>query len=229
MRILAISDLHNDLENVLRFLDKIEKLNVDVIVCAGDILNAYPPKGIKNEEIASIFIEEIFLLKKPLFVVPGNFDKDIIDFLERKKVNLHGKGKTIGDFGFYGYGGAKTPFNTPLEPDEGEIKLGLYKGFISVKDAKYKIQVTHIPPLNTACDLISNGLHVGSSSVREFIEEYKPLVAICGHIQESKGIDYLRNTVIVNCGRFPEGYAGLIEVKDGKVNASIINLNFLDG
>ncbi|MCS7123616.1 MAG: metallophosphoesterase [Candidatus Aenigmarchaeota archaeon] len=227
VRILAISDLHNDLENVLRFLDIIRKLTVDVIVCAGDILDASSPKGISNREIGLLFIEEMLLLNKPFFVVPGNFDKDILDILEEKKVSLHGKGKIINNIGFYGYGGAKTPFNTPLEPDEGEIKIGLYKGFISVKDAKYKVQVTHIPPLNTSCDLIFSGLHVGSKSVREFIEEYQPTLAICAHVQEGRGIDYLKNTVIVNCGRFAEGYVGLIEIKDDKVKPEIINLNFV--
>jgi len=225
MRILAISDIHTDLENTLRFLDNMEKLNPDVIVFAGEILDSILPKGVTAEEIALIFIEQLSLLKKPLLFVPGNFDKDIIPILEEKKVSLHGRGRIINDVGFYGYGGAKTPFRTPLEPDEGELKLGLYKGFIDVKDSKYKVQVTHVPPLNTTCDLIFSGLHVGSKAVREFIEENKPIVAICGHIQEGRGIDYIGNTLIVNPGRFAEGYVGLIDIKEGKAQAKILNLN----
>ena len=225
MRILAISDLHNDTENVLKFLDKIEEINPDVIVCAGDILDATLPKGFSAEEIALIIIEEFSLLKKPFLAVPGNFDKDIINILDSKKVSIHGKGRIINDYGFFGYGGAKTPFNTPLEPDEGELKLGLYKAFINIKDTKYKIQVTHAPPINTSCDLLYSGLHVGSKVVREFIEEVKPNVAICGHIQEARSVDYIGNTIVVNPGRFPEGYVGLIEEKDGKLKAEILNLN----
>lgn len=225
MKILGISDVHNDLENTFRYIDVIEKLNVDVIVFCGDILDSTLPKGFRAIDIAALFIEQLSLLKKPILVVPGNFDKEILEFINEKKISLHGRGIIINDVGFFGYGGAKTPFNTSLEPEEGELKLGLYKSYMNVKDAKYKVQVTHAPPFNTSVDLLYTGFHVGSKAIREFIEEVKPNVAFCGHIQEAKGIDYIENTTVINCGRFSEGYCGLVEIKEGKVFPKIINLN----
>jgi len=41
-------------------------------------------------------------------------------------------------------------------------------------------------------------LHVGSESVRKIIEEYQPILCACGHIHESRCIDKIGETIIVN-------------------------------
>ena len=225
MNIIVISDIHGDLENIPTYLDKISKLKFDVIICPGDFTDVNVPKGFKQEDIARIFVEELKTLKKPFLAVPGNMDtKEIVEMFEKEKVSIHGKGKIIGDFGFYGFGGAKTPFETNIEPSEEEIKLGLEKGWKDVEKAKYKIQVTHNPPKNTRVDMLLNGVHVGSDVVKEFIETHNPIVAISAHIHEARGIDKLKNTFLLNSGRFPEGYFGLINIQNGLVNGKVISL-----
>ena len=42
--------------------------------------------------------------------------------------------------------------------------------------------------------------HVGSKSVRKFIEKYQPLIGLHGHIHESFASDKIGNTVVVNPG-----------------------------
>jgi len=227
MRILVIADIHNDIENLLSLLDKAEKISpYDLVIAIGDFTDVNLPKGFTTKDIGKIILEILKSKKVPILATPGNFDRDLIEVFKNEDVLIHGNGKTIGDVGFYGYGGAKTPFNTPLEPSEDEIYQGLKRGWEEVKSAKVKIQITHVPPLQTKLDLISSGLHVGSEAVRKFIEEKQPHAAVCAHIHEARGIDRIGNTQIINPGRFPEGYAGLIEIdeKTGNVKIRMLEL-----
>ena len=225
MNIVVISDIHNDIENLFNYFDKIKELNVDAVICPGDFTDANTPRGFTQEDVARLIIKELKLLGKPIFAIPGNVDtKDMIKVFDDEGVSIHGKGKLIGDYGFYGYGGAQTPFETNIEPTEEELKLGLKNAWNEVKNAKYKVQVTHNPPAGTRVDMIQSGLHVGSKVVRESIESYEPIVAISAHIHEARGTDAIKNTFVINSGRFPEGYFGFINIVNGKVNGKVLNL-----
>ena len=224
MDIAVVSCIHGDLENLMKFLDKITLLNIDVILCPGDFTDFSIPKGFSRTDICKIILEELKALGKPILTVPGSWDGDLIEFLKKESVSIHAKGKIIDDIGFFGYGGAKTPFNTPFEPSEGEIEIGLEKGFSEVKKAKIKVQVTHAPPNRTKLDMIVSGAHVGSTAVRTFIEKNHPDVAVSAHIHESRGVDEIGGTKIINAGRFPEGYVGLISINDSEITTKVTSL-----
>lgn len=224
MKILVVSDVHNDVENIMPYLEKAESLKVDVVVCPGDFTDYTLPKGFTRIEMAKLILEELKSLGKPIITVPGNQDKEAIPLLESEGVSVHGIGKVIDGVGFYGFGGAKTPFDTSFEPDEKEIEVGLKKAYEGIKDVKVKIQVTHNPPVNTKLDIIPSGAHVGSAVVRKFIEDKQPAAAIAAHVHESRNIDGIGNCKIINSGRFPEGYCGLIEVTGGIATAKIVSL-----
>jgi uncharacterized protein len=224
VKILAISCFHGDIENLLNFTDRLSTMDIDIIVCPGDFTDNYLPKGFTRAGLAEIILEELKILRKPIVVVPGSWDGEIIDFLDKVCVSVHGKGKELSGIGFYGFGGARTPFNTPFEPSEEELERGLERAFNDVKKSKLLVQVTHAPPARTCVDVIATGAHVGSEVVRRFIEEKQPEVAICSHIHEGRGIDGIRKTKIVNSGRFPEGHCGLINLENENVSAKMINL-----
>lgn len=223
MNILAIGCIHNDVENLMTYSDKIALLDFDVIVCPGDFADL-PPKGFTVVDIGKLVVEELKMFKKPVLAVPGSWDKDLIGFLEKEKISLHGKGVVVEGVGFYGFGGAKTPFGLPFEPSEDEIKFGLECGFEKIKNCGVKVQVTHAPPAGTRLDLISSGAHVGSEAVRGFIEEHSPQVAICSHIHEGRGVDSIGATKIINTGRYPEGHCGFVTIDKNNVTAKLINL-----
>jgi len=223
MNILVIEDIHNDIENLSNYADKIAMLDFDVIVCPGDFTDI-PPRGFTPIDITKIILEEFKTFGKPILAVPGNLDGSIIDFLSKERVSIHGAGRIIDGVGFYGFGGAKTPFSTSFEPTEEEIEEGLKKGFEEVKNAELKVQVTHSPPLGTKLDVVYTGAHVGSSAVRNFIEKNKPIAAICAHIHEAKGTDEINGTKVINAGRFPEGYCGLISIKNKQASVNVVNL-----
>ena len=222
--IAVISCIHGDIDNLMKFLDKISLLNIDVVVCPGDFTDFAIPKGFSRLDIASIILEELKGLGKPVLAVPGSWDGELIDFLKKEKVSIHADGKVVDGIGFYGYGGAKTPFNTPFEPSEGEIELGLAKSYGEVKKSNAKIQVTHAPPSGTKLDLLVSGAHVGSDAVRRFIENHQPNVAVSAHIHESRGVDEIGKTKIINSGRFPEGYVGLIDINDSRITTKVSSL-----
>jgi hypothetical protein len=225
MDIVVISDIHGDVENLLTYLDKIKGLNSDLIICPGDFTDVNTPKGFTQEDIAKLIIGELKSLRIPVLAVPGNVDpKNIIELLEKEGVSLHGHGKIIGEYGFYGYGGAKTPFETSIEPSEEELKAGLLAAYKDVEGTKFKIQITHSPPNGTVLDMVRSGIHVGSNIVRSFIENYKPILAISAHIHEARGLDKIDNTILINSGRFPEGYVGLINIKNEKVEARVSSI-----
>jgi Icc-related predicted phosphoesterase len=224
MNVLAICDLHNDIENMLTYLDKLSKLDFDAIVAPGDFIDNILPRGMTQADIAELIIEELSSLGKPVLAVPGNMDKSILEILEKHDMSIHGKGKIVKGVGFYGMGGAATPFGTPLEPTEAELQKGLETGLQMVKDCEMKVQVTHNPPAGTKLDTISSGAHVGSLVVRKFIENVKPNAAVSAHIHEARGVDQIGSTTIVNPGRFPEGYCGIISIEKSQTFAKIINL-----
>jgi len=141
MDLLVIGDHHGDIENNLTYIDKLKEFRFDVVLYIGDFTDISPPKGFEQKDITKILIEELKMFKKPIFSVPGNNDTwDVVDLMEKEGVNVHGKGIKHNDYGFYGMGGAKTPFKTNIEPTEEETKKGLEDGFKDVTDTKYKIQ-----------------------------------------------------------------------------------------
>jgi Icc-related predicted phosphoesterase len=224
MNVLAIADMHNDIENMLIFLDKVALLDFDVIVAPGDFTDNNVPRGMAKADIAVLLLEELSSLHKPILAVPGNLDKEVLPIFEERGINLHGSGKIIKDVGFYGMGGAATPFGTSLEPSEEELQRGLEAGYEMVKDCPIKVQVTHNPPAGTKLDMISSGAHVGSNVIRGFIEKNRPAAAVSAHIHEARGVDTLESTRLINPGRFPEGYCGLISIAKDGTTARIINL-----
>lgn len=225
MDIVVVSDIHGDVENLLTYLDKIKELKFDVVVCPGDFTDVNTPKGFTQEDIAKLIIRELKSLKARVLAVPGNVDpKNIIKIFENEGVSIHDQGKVVKGFGFFGYGGAKTPFETNIEPTEEELKLGLQNAYKDVEKAKYKILVTHAPPHGTKIDVILSGIHVGSNAVKSFIENHRPILAISAHIHEARGTDKLKDTFLINSGRFPEGYFGLVNIDDGTVNSKILNI-----
>jgi len=224
MNILIVGDIHNDVENLMKYMDKITLFDFDVVIAVGDFTDYNVPRGFSKVDIGKLIIEELNALNKPILATPGNFDKELLSFFEEKKILLHGNGRIVKGVGFYGFGGAKTPFNTPFEPSEVETGNGLVKGYNEIKDCKMKVQVTHMPPINTKVDIVYTGAHVGSEVVRKFIEKYQPNIAICAHIHEAKGTDEIGKSKIINAGRFPEGYCGLVTVEKDKTEAKIINL-----
>jgi len=63
-------------------------------------------------------------------------------------------------------------------------------------------------------DLAFNGQHVGSRSIRFFIEKFHPMICFSGHIHEARGIDSIAGTKVVNPGPFREGGYAYVRISE---------------
>lgn len=203
MKIIAFGDIHEHTENISRIKGL---ANADCVIITGDITN-YDGKN-----KAKTILDLIYTYNSRIYAQAGNLDQqEVNDYLDELGINLHANGFIRQNTGIFGVGGSNpTPFNTPLEFSESRIEQFLQKGYEKIKHLPVKIMVAHAPPINTKVDIVGNAVHVGSVSVRKFIETFQPQVCLTGHIHESVGTDTIGNTIILNPGMLKDG--GYLEV-----------------
>ncbi len=206
MKILAFADIHGASEKVEQILK--QESDFDAIIIGGDLTTN---GTVKQAEVA---LRRFMRFGKPLFAVAGNMDRPETDeAFEKIGVSVNGRGMMLDQVGIFGVSAAPpTPFHTPYEITEDEIALRSHSGWKDIQSAKTTIFVPHAPPFNTGVDTVPGGNHVGSTSVRRFIELHQPSVVVCGHIHEARGIDTLGNSTIVNCGPASRGFYSVITV-----------------
>ena len=61
------------------------------------------------------------------------------------------------------------------------------------------------------CDRLRTGEHVGSEAIRRFVERAQPDLVLCGHIHESRGVDEIGRSRIVNPGPAAAGHFVVVE------------------
>ena len=208
MRIIAFSDIHGSYDRLEEILQT--ESPCDAVIIAGDLTT----HGTTAE--ASSAIQRLRSFGKPVLAVAGNMDLPAFDSAyELMGVNINAKGIVVGEMGFFGVSGSPfTPMNTPYEISEEEITRRASIGWQDLGAARWKIFVPHAPPKGTSLDKIFIGKHVGSLAVREFVDVHQPDVLVCGHIHESRGIDALGKTQMVNCGSAAHGYYAVIEIAE---------------
>ncbi|MEK6835241.1 MAG: metallophosphoesterase [Nanoarchaeota archaeon] len=185
MKILAFSDIHNDIIHLKEAYRKFKEEKPEIVICAGDIFEFwnFSPK-IKD-------LLEKFDTK--LLLIHGNHEdlKLINKLCNENIINLHNKIFNVKNFTFFGYGGGGfSQEDKKLENDINKIKNRLNNW----------VFITHAPPFNTNLDLVYDH-HVGSKSIRKIIEKFDPLLNICGHLHENFYIkDKINKTEIINPG-----------------------------
>ena len=189
-RLLIFSDLHNDAKALQRLMN----IEADYYFAAGDLVSWQ--RGL--DEMGEIMKRRA----GRVYVMPGNHEteQDIAEFCKRYRfVNFHDAKMEIGDVHVAGLGySGPTPFNTPGEYSEAELASRLEK-FAGLKPL---ILICHAPPLNSSLDRVHEGLHAGSSAVREFIEKHQPRDFLCGHIHEAEGVvERIGATRAMNVGK----------------------------
>lgn len=209
MKVLLVTDIHGDTEKLEKIVEREE---VDAVLCAGDLSdsNEFEDYEAQLSEVLDVFEQQGLMTK----AVPGNMDpeEECVSQLIQRRMNIHKKIASFEEFDAVGFGGGQTPFGTPFEPEGEEIKTAISTLYDRMK-ADRKIAVIHQPPAATSLDVV-DGDHVGSKEVRELIDQKDFDLVLTGHIHESKGIDEVGGTIVVNPGPVMEGYYGLAEVKD---------------
>ena len=223
MRILIISDGHGNLEMLDKLDDEFKK--ADLVLFGGDFAK------FGEVETGLPFFNKLREKHEKIFAVLGNCDEEsFIDNLENADISVVNSLVYSDGLVFIGSsGGSKFTGTTPFERDEEDLVFDLHLAQESQQHWENLVAIMHNPPKDTECDKISNGVHVGSSLLREWIEEVKPILVVTGHIHESRGIDKIGESVVVNPGALCEGNYAVAQVsqKDGKfqVQAELLSLN----
>jgi len=203
MKILALTDIHGRYDAASRI---ITSESPDVVVIGGDLTTLGTMK--EAADALTIFSKHC----RNIVCVAGNMDlPEHDDMFFRMGYSINGRGRTIDGVGFFGVSAAPySTLKTPYEISEERILALARSGHADVAGAESKIFVPHAPPYGSRLDIIHSGIHVGSTAVREFIEDHKPDMTVCGHIHEGRGTDEIDGARVVNCGQASLGHYAII-------------------
>lgn len=177
-----------------------------------------------------------------LFVIPGNDDPWSIDsvlrgcseinFIDRRAVTVTPGIQVVG-LGC----STHTPWNTPREFTEEQIKSALSTVLANRTADQSLIFDIHIPPYGSGIDVCPELNEdkqvrmgpggpmlqpVGSHAVRAAIKEYEPVLGLFGHVHESRGFTTIGKTLCVNPGSsYSEGrlLGALVTFENGRVRS----------
>lgn len=153
------------------------------------------------------------------FVMPGNDDPPGVDAAIERATRVEACDERIVDLGDYsmislGYSNI-TPFDSPRELEEDELYRRVEGLAAQVEDVRHCIFNLHVPPYDSLLDSAPqldaelrvvatagqpNMIPVGSTAVRELIERFQPVVALHGHVHESRGAARIGRTLCINPG-----------------------------
>ncbi len=207
MKFLVISDMHGN-SDMLEKLDEQFK-QADAVLFAGDFCRfQHPETGLPA-------LETLCKKHDTVFAVIGNCDEpSFLQEIEKKDISVEGSLVSHEGLVFAGSGGgSKFSGDTPNEREDAELAGDLQ--IVSEQGEQQwnnLIIIIHNPPKDTKCDIVGNGIHVGSPLLRNFIDSYQPLAAITGHIHESTGIDTVGKTTVINPGPLCEGKYAWLEI-----------------
>ncbi len=202
MIIIGVSDIHCSYGYSSKLVLKAIQLNADLILVAGDIECEHP-------------LEEIISSGIRTYCVTGNLDDIYIyRILKNYEVRIEGSIEVFN--GYYIAGIGAIGFSTNLSKVK---ELITDKGI----DPRKLIILSHYPPYGFN-DTTYSGLHAGNIELRNFIEEYEPLLFLHGHIHEARGVSRYKNTLIVNPGPLMHGYYSVIKLNGDNVEARLERL-----
>lgn len=178
-----------------------------------------------------------------VYCCPGNDDMDEVDdvvrasrsvvLAEGQVTPLDGVHEMIAS----GWSN-RTPWETHREEDEDQLKAR-YEAMISrLKDPRNAVFNIHVPPYKSTLDeapeldkdlrpkMAGQALKpVGSTAVRQVIEDHKPLVSLHGHIHEGRGATRIGKTLCINPGSMYEQgtlLGALVVLGKGKIENYVL-------
>jgi len=219
LNLLALSDIHGETRLVDRLADRLSE--ADVVLLAGDITNF----GGRDEMCRILDVFEGYT--RCILAVHGNCDLPAAEEeLVRRGLSVDGRRKHIKGVCFTGIGGSLPCIGrTPSEMEESVFTDILDVYAPEEGEGSPLVFLSHQPPYGTKIDRISReDRHGGSRAIRRFIEERGPVLAVSGHVHESRGLDKVNQTVVVNPGPFRSGNYAVVEIQGGTVDAKLYHI-----
>ncbi len=178
-----------------------------------------------------------------VYVMPGNDDEfGIEEVMASSEVVVNPEGRMVeiagGELEMISLGWANpTPWNSPRECPDDELGERIAKMVPQLTGSKPALFNLHVPPHASGLDWaprltddlrpVQTGgelqmVPVGSTSVDAALREWQPMLALHGHIHESRGAARIGDTLSLNPGsRYGEGVldGALITIARGKVKS----------
>ncbi len=206
MRIYAVADIHGRLDRFSMIQEKISTHSPDVLVVAGDITNYLRPYPV---------IERLNAMPIPVLAVRGNSDLAVVESLFDTFDNitsLNLKEISLNGVHFTGISGTiPVPFRTRFRLREKQVE-----NKISQLLSPLSVLVAHPPPWGVL-DRVLKKFHAGCHSLNNIVLRKQPRIVLCGHIHEDSGVDYIKQTLVVNCSIGKSGAGALIELGENDV------------
>ena len=182
--------------------------------------------GIADEKLAATSTEAWLIPGNddPWFIDPPLRDSERLGFCDGEVVSCRGHEMVSLSYS------NRTPWDSPRELDEDELYSTVNALVERMEDPSRAIFNLHVPPYNSNLDTATEldetlrpvmqagqpvPKAVGSTAVRQLIEEHQPLLALHGHIHESRGVVKLGRTTAVNSGS---------EYNSGQLHGALIRL-----
>ena len=205
---------------------------------AKDVANELFPAAVRQvlTDWATLAEERLAGWHIPAYVMLGNDDyPDLAEALLPGQHMLNAEDKIVelpGGFEMISLGYSNpTPWNSPRELDEDDLRDRINAMAERLERPERAIFNLHCPPHGTHLDqaaqlddefrpVVKAGqvsmIPVGSTAVREVIEQYQPVVGLHGHVHESPGAQRLGRTLTLNPGS---------EYGDGVLRGLLLNLD----
>ncbi len=212
---VVLGDIHDDI-SLFGHIPELQ--DADGVIITGDMTLT---GGVKQAERVLFAAQEVH---PHVLAQIGNMDRaEVTDWLQDLGCNLHTEVRELApNVAVLGIGASTfTPFGTPSEYPESRFAEWLEASWQKARKWRKQVLISHNPPKDTLCDVIGDGVHVGSTAVREFIEENQPEICICGHIHEARAIDRIGRTVVINPGNFSAGGYVLLRLNDGELSVEL--------
>lgn len=198
VRLLHISDVHCSYSQVQRLAEKLAASGFYAILISGDI------------ECPDLVLEPLIRSGTRIYAVPGNMDDVYVkDYLSSRGINVDGRLIDLDGFVLAGIGG--------IDP-YGSLRKVVSE--LGGRPRSKLIVLSHHPPFGTKVDRAFRSVHAGLRELRRFVEEYEPVLVLCGHIHESRGSDVVGRTVVVNPGPLAKGFYATVSLPELKVELS---------
>ena len=189
MKLFVFVDLHGNKASLKKIIARSKKKDIEAVICAGD----FTIFSSSQKELLS----KLNKIGKPVLIVHGNHEDD--DEL-RKDCKLfkncyfiHNNKFRLGEYLFIGWGGGGFSYiDRGFEKNSKRFKKW-------IKEDDKVVLITHAPPYKTKIDEIG-GEHAGNKSIRKFIEQVRPVLAVSGHLHECVGEDFIKKTKVINPG-----------------------------
>jgi len=198
LRLLVCSDLHGSGQALDMLNEAASSGSYDALVVCGDFTT------FGTTEFTAKVLKR---LKLKTFAVPGNCDiPETVSVLEGAGASIHNMRSEFMGREFFGLGGSLPGGGMPFELEDDILERSLRS--VAIHDG---IMITHCPAYGMN-DLTKNGRHLGSKGILRVANEFKPTLALSGHVHEAKGRTITKDTVFVNPGSARHGSYASVSV-----------------